>query len=99
VKLGNVMVYKGELVESIPAKSLFRMEGVLWGLLGEGKIRLIHLGSDVYEGFCIRQVECGITEELMGIDSTSQYYCAYSRKSFEIFGKDFISHWRCVLGN
>jgi hypothetical protein len=56
IKFGNVFIYKGELVESIAARSLFKMEGMLWGLLGEGKIRLIHLGNDVYEGFCIRQI-------------------------------------------
>lgn len=35
----------------------------------------------------------------MGIQSTSQYYCVYSRKGFEIFSKDYVSHWRFTLGN
>jgi hypothetical protein len=36
---------------------------------------------------------------MMGIDSTSHYYCVYSRKAFEIFTKEFVSHWRATLGN
>jgi len=43
------------------------MEGSLWGLIGEGKIRLVQLGNDVVEGFCIKPVPCALEDELMGI--------------------------------
>ena len=63
VAVGNFLLYRGELLESISAKSLFRMEGQMWGLLGsvnENKIRMVRLGSDVIENFCLRRIECSI---------------------------------------
>jgi hypothetical protein len=36
------------------------MEGSLWTLVSEGKIRLVQLGSGAIEGFSIRQIECGL---------------------------------------
>ena len=33
IKFGNCLLYKGQIIESIVAKSLFYMDGSLWGLL------------------------------------------------------------------
>jgi len=60
IRLGNFLLYKGELLESISGRSLFKMEGSLWVLVSEGKIRLVQLGNDVIEGFSIRQIDCGL---------------------------------------
>ena len=61
VRIGNFFIYKGELLEQIPAKSVFRMEGSYWAVLQDNKIRMVHqLGHSVVDGFCIRNIECGI---------------------------------------
>lgn len=71
VKAGNFLLYKGELLENSTmtssARSLFKMEGRLWGLLVDGRIRQVQLGSSVTEGFWLKQIDCGFKEELMGI--------------------------------
>lgn len=60
IRLSNFLLYKGELLENNGGRSLFKMENVLWALFPENKMRIIHMGSEVVEGFCIRAIESGL---------------------------------------
>lgn len=102
IKVGNFMLFQGQFLEFPPFwKSFFRMDNSIWALIvitndnkNENKIRILDFKGFAYSNLILTPIETTIKTELMGIESSNNFYCVYSRSSFEILNKEYISQWK-----
>lgn len=84
LRISNLAFYKGAVLE-IPEDicSAFEMDGEVWGINVDGKIKmLITEGKAMSHNYLCHTVDSQVNEEVLGLESTNEYYVVYSRTGF-----------------